>query len=153
MATTGTDYKASPGVLSAQDIARLFESMKRAGTCKVTLRNGTPPSWNVTIVEAGVKFFFRDNTDFVDGPVNLNLSAGQEAYFDSNNPEKCVFQEQTFLKIVVPNQPPAILQAVYTAKPGECLLAITHTLAPKQSIAEKDLPSASLGDLFDLRME
>jgi hypothetical protein len=136
---------------TAEDLRILMgQKLAGPGLCRVIVRNQTPPSWGLRITKVGTKFFFRDGTEFVDGPHSVNIHSGGEFSTQNNDPGKCVFQEQTFLEVIVPGQPPAILQAIGTCPADECLLQIAHNLVPRASIKVGELTSSELASYVQL---
>jgi hypothetical protein len=119
--------------------------------CRVILRNACPPEWNLLIIAGGCKFFYRDGTEYQDGPHALKLASGQETSFSSNDPSKCVGSEMTVCTVKVPDQPAQNLAGSGDCPANECLLGITHTVAPKRSISKDALKKGKLTDLCEIR--
>lgn len=112
------------------------------GVAVVDLCNKTPANWGVTIVAAGVKFFYSDGTDYIDGPRNINLGAGGCANFQSNDNLKCVKQFLLAATVDVPNEGPANMTYQDGVGQGECLLHDGVDLGPKNVMSEQDRKGA-----------
>lgn len=117
--------------LHSADLLDGMRDMQEVGNCQVTIINATPSSWKVTIVSAGVKFFYRDGTDYIDGPRNINLSSGQSATFISDDPDACVFGELTAITVDVEGEGTQTFTDSYQVEEDdECLLHYSLTLGP-----------------------
>ena len=121
------------------------------GRCEVVVCNGTPPEWNVTILEAGVKFFYRDETDDTDGPRLIHLAPKNCTSFYSGSSDKCVKQVYAVLKVRVQGQPKDGLYEWRDGVPeGECLKKTEIMLKPKSSILESEVTSKDWTLAFEL---
>ena len=141
----------------ALDVKDLLEQLQKlqapkAGACQITVINGTPPDWGVVIVAGGTKFFYRDGSDYTDGPRPLNVGAGQSATFVSNDPAKCVFQFFNAINVAIPGQPQQTFTSQDGVGPGECLYHESLTLGPKPTIAESSLKSRDLRDFIKVEI-
>jgi hypothetical protein len=130
--------------IDASDLLKqLTEVVILNGTCQITLINATPPAWGAVIVSGGVKFFYRDGTDFIDGPKPLSLGSGQSATFVSDKPDGCVFQFFIAFNVRIGGS-----QQTFTNQdgvgPGECLAHESVTLEPKPITEERNLQSKAL---------
>lgn len=124
---------------------------KAAGyQCQITIVNNCPPSWGVVIVSAGVKFFYRDGTDYTDGPRNINLGSGGTATFVSNDASKCVYQYFLAMVVQVPNQGSQTFTDQGGVEEGKCLIHTSVTLGPKESVAAAQLSTVKLTDLLQI---
>lgn len=139
--------KATAELETTSLMQQLEKMQSLQGTCQITLVNACPPEWGVVIVAGGTKFFYRDGTDFTDGPRPLNISAGQSATFMSNQPDECVFQFFIAFNVVVQGQ-----QQTFTNQDGvpagQCLLHESVTLAPKPFATEGEMKKRGLQDRF-----
>lgn len=70
-------------------------------TAQVTIQSAYPPDWHVMIELAGVKFFYRDGSDYTGGPHEGDLGSGGIATFTSDVAEKCVYQFFVALQLKV----------------------------------------------------
>lgn len=119
---------------SKELIAGVETLAKTAGyTAQVTVINNCPSSWGIVIAAAGVKFFYRDGTDYTDGPRVINLSSGQSATFTSNDSNKCVYQFFLAMTVTAPNQPPQNMTEQDGVPDGQCLVHESVTLGPKSN--------------------
>ena len=100
---------------------------------QVTIINNCPPAWGVVIAAGGVKFFYRDGSDYTDGPRAINLSSGQSATFTSNDPNKCVGQFFAAMTVVVPNEPAQNMTNQDGVPEGQCLIHESVILGPKSA--------------------
>lgn len=139
---------------NADDLKSLMQNPtpKAGGICTVTMRNNAKPEWNVTIIEIGTKYFNRDGTDFIAGPFPVNVGTGGQTYTRSNDPAKCVFQVQTFIKVSIPNQGTAVYSSIGDAPAGQCALEIEFILGPKSFIAMEQLNDNSAEALLELSL-
>lgn len=121
------------------------------GRCEFELENATPSGWQATILEAGVKFFYRDGTDDTDGPRRINLQSGQKASFFSRQSSKCVYQVFAVIKVHVQGEPN---DATYTyrddAGANQCFMKVPVRLGPKNVVAEADLSSGKWDAVFEV---
>jgi len=120
----------------ANDLVKLVEelanrSLAGGSQAQITLINNCPSSWNVTIVSAGVKFFYRDGSDYTDGPRTINLTSGQSATFVSNDPEQCVYQFFLAMVVYIPKEGTKTLTFQDGVPEGECLIHESVILGPK----------------------
>ncbi len=139
---------------NADDLKSLMgQTLTGPGLCRVIVRNQTPPAWGLRIIQIGTKFFYRDGSEFVDGPHSVNISSGGETSTQNNDPNKCVYQEQTFIQVIVPGQPPAILQAIGTCPADQCLLQIAHNLVPKPTVKIVQMNSKNIEDFLEIKTE
>jgi len=123
----------------------------RNGQCVITIQNSCPPDWKVIILVAGVKFFYVDGTDFIDGPRQVMLTSGQAALFRSNKPDGCVQSIFCALKVKAGDEEPATFTYDDAVEPGKCLLRMTVSLGPKNQIEQKDLASDSIAPRLEVR--
>jgi hypothetical protein len=129
------------------DTSDLLEKLAKViilnGTCQITLVNATPPNWGVVIVSGGVKFFYRDGTDFTDGPKTLSLGFGQSAIFASDEPDGCVFEFCIAFNVRIGGD-----QQTFTHQDGVghegCLQHESVTLGPKAVTEARNLKSRAL---------
>lgn len=121
------------------------------GRCEFEIENGTPSGWQATILEVGVKFFYRDGTDDTDGPRRVNLQSGQKASFFSKKADQCVFQVFAAIKVHVQGEPN---DATYTyrddAGTGQCFIKVPVRLGPKNSVAETALADGKWDAIFEV---
>lgn len=93
-----------------------------AGTvCIVQIVNECKPEWNVNIVAVGCKFFFSDGTDFQDGPIQVNVSAGGDTSLRTNDPTKCVIKVFITITAQQSGQSPQNYAGQKDPPPGQCL--------------------------------
>ena len=111
------------------------------GISHVVIGNRTPCGWNADIIESGVKFFNRDNTDHIDGPRLTVIKCGESENFYSRDDDKCVYQVLVVIKVEVPGLPPEVFQGRKTAPNGQCIREAEFWLGPKQSLTEKEIGS------------
>lgn len=131
--------------LMGDDLVKALADVRiQNGTCQITLANNTPSSWGVTIVAAGVKFFYRNGTEYTDGPRNINLGSGGTATFISDDPDGCVFG--IFVAMTVHVQGEGTQNMTYQdgVPDGECLLHMTVALGPASSVSEATLKDKSI---------
>lgn len=126
--------------LESQDLLDALEKIHPLnGTCQITILNGTPPDWRVSIAAAGIKFFYSDGTDYTDGPRPINLGPNQTATFQSNKSNGCVVGYFAAVTIVVDGQSDTKTDN-YTEEPNKCLAHATIRLGPAtSSVSEVDL--------------
>lgn len=134
-------------------VARMKQPRVQAGRCQVTLSNAMPPEWGVTIGEAGVKFFYRDGTDYPTDPKDVNLGSGETATFLSDDASKCVFGIFMAARVHVPDEEPQLLTDNYQEEDGKCTLHVTFTLGPKASVSAEALGSSRTSDYLGFRIE
>ena len=140
-------------LINADDLKAFFEVPKSVGggICTVTMKNNAKPEWNVYIIEVGTKFFNRDGTAFIAGPFPVNIGYGGQTYTRSNDPQKCVFQSTTFIKVSIPGQGDAVYSNTSeTAPAGQCALEYEFILGPKNYILESDLKGTSISKLLEM---
>lgn len=112
------------------------------GRCEVVLCNGTPHGWQVTIKEAGCKFFYRDGSEDIDGPRPVNLEDGDCISFFSKKANGCVKDVYLVMKVHAANEPnDATYEWRDSTEEGKCLLRTGATLGPKSSIEEAKISS------------
>lgn len=121
--------------LKADDLLQLL-AQPASGRCSIILVNGCPPEWRVVILSGGVKFFYRDGAEYIDGPRPLNLSSGQSAAFFSNDANKCVHQFFLAMNVKAGDEAPVTMTHQDGVEPGKCLLRMTITLGPKRVLSE-----------------
>ncbi|MEO9903964.1 hypothetical protein [Nisaea sp.] len=117
---------------------RAFLSEEKA---KLVLTNNAPAKWNTMIVAAGVKFFFRDGTNFTDGPRELQLPTGDRTVFSGNDPRGCVFQYVVATLVIVDDDIPEIITYRDGMAPGQCMQRATISLQLPTTISESSLAS------------
>ena len=144
-----------PKTIDADSLLAQLETLRpaqaaRGYQCQITLINNCPPAWGVVIVAAGVKFFYRDGSDYTDGPRNVNLSSGQSATFVSDDAQKCVYQYFLAMTVTVPGEGAQNMTNQGSAGEGECLIHTSVTLGPKSAIAQNDLKRGSIIDVLTL---
>lgn len=119
--------------------------------CQITIMNNCPAAWGVVIQSAGVKFFYRDNTDYTDGPRNVRLSSGQSATFVSNDANKCVYQYFAAMVVTVPGQGSQTFTTQDGVEDGKCLIHTTVVLGPKsETLTTKQLTERGVKDVLGL---
>ena len=123
--------------MMVEDLLASLTTTTSQGNCQITLHNNTPAHWGVLIIKAGVKFFYRDGSDYTDGPRDVSLTTGQTATFISDDPKKCVFG--FFVGMVVhtrgEREPATFTFQDQVEKPDECLIHETVALAPEKSVS------------------
>ena len=110
--------------------------------CTATIYNRTPPNWQLSLVEFGAVFAFRQGgTDSV-GPSAFNVGSGGSADLSTNSPN-CVYEVFFAFTVNTPLEPqPASYSITNTAPAGRCYGRTSITLAPKNAaIAEGPVPS------------
>lgn len=100
---------------------------------QITIINNCPPAWGVVINSAGVKFFYRDGSDYTDGPRTINLSSGQSATFTSNDGNQCVFQFFAAMVVTIPNEGSKTFTNQDAAAEGQCLVHESVILGPQNN--------------------
>jgi hypothetical protein len=138
---------------NSDDLKIFFEkpTLRSGGICTVTMKNNAKPEWNVTIIEIGTKFFNRDGSNYIAGPYPVNIGTGGQTYTRSNDPQKCVFQTTTFIKVSIPGQGEAVYSNSSDVAPtGQCALEYEFILGPKSFILATDLESPSLSKMLEL---
>ena len=136
----------------SRDLVASVERLAQATgyIAQVTVVNNCPSSWGVVIAAAGVKFFYRDGTDYTDGPRAINLSSGQSATFTSNDSSKCVFQFFLAMTVTVPNEPPQNMTNQDGVPDGQCLVHESVTLGPKSASVPTSAKRVLVSDLLKL---
>lgn len=124
--------------LKTDDLLQLL-AQPANGRCTIILVNGCPPEWRVVILSGGVKFFYRDGTDHIDGPRPLNLGSGQSAAFFSNDANKCVHQFFLAMNVKAGDEDPITMTHQDGVEAGKCLLRMTITLGPKRVLSEVEI--------------
>lgn len=116
-------------------LSRIGKATPFEGRCTITVANGTPADWGVTIEQAGCKFFYDGGTDYQDGPVNVGLSSGNSYQFESNDPGKCVQQVFVAMMVAAPGENPQTFTWRDGVDAQHCMISDGVTLAPKNSVA------------------
>lgn len=120
--------------------------------CVVTIKNSTPCAWEVTILSGGVKFFYRNNKDYTDGPRPINLGCnGASTQFQSHDPNQCVFQIFAAIVVQVKGEEPKTYTARDDAGEGKCLYHISYDLGPTATLDLADGRRVSAYDLISLK--
>ncbi len=119
--------------------------------CQITVANACPVEWGVVVLVGGCKFFFGDDTDYIDGPKALDLHSGESATFVTDRPEECVHQFFLALSVKVGDEPAQSLIEEGSVPDGECLLHETIVLGVKQSVAADAFARKDLYSLLRLR--
>jgi hypothetical protein len=85
---------------SAKDV--LTPTDDRDRTCHVHISNQCPADWGVTLIQAGVKYFYQDqNGNIIKDETqqrNINVTTGHSTDFFSQDPSGCV--QQAFIAII-----------------------------------------------------
>ena len=123
------------------------------GICHVKIGNRTPCGWNADIIESGVKFFNRDNTDYIDGPRYTVISCHESEDFYSRDDDKCVWQVYVAIKVEVPGLPTEVFQGRKTAPDGKCIIGAEFWLGRKENITEAELKSKNPLKMLEIKFE
>ncbi|HTV54285.1 MAG TPA: hypothetical protein VMI06_05155 [Terriglobia bacterium] len=135
-----------------KDLNSLKPRSRDSYTCQITLINNCPSDWDVTILAAGVKFFYRDNTDYTDGPRNIDLRTGGSATFVSNSSEECTAQFFLAMTVQAGSEPPQNMTYQNGVPQDQCLLHESVILGPKSSVSESaHKAKKSIVDFLELR--
>ena len=123
-----------------EDLLNKMKSLERY-PCMAIVENRTPCDWGITIIEGGVKFFYRDESDFQNGPRRLYLRCNESETFYSDNAQKCTYQAFLAIKVEAPGEDPVIMTSRRTIPGRDCAKKFTFTLAPRETITEPSLSS------------
>ena len=138
------------------DVNDLFAAFQQGsdqgGLCDVKITNGTPPEWNATIIEVGAKFFYRDGSDFTDGPKSVNLGVNDSVILSSDDPSRCVHGVYVLVRVHIPGDDPQLFPHTEQAEKG-CLLHVPLTLGKKDPTSDSETLSAvTFPDDLDFRI-
>ena len=140
--------------LNADDlVAQLTQANRKSLLCQVTITNETPPEWGVRIGEMGVKFFYRDGTDYTDGPRMINIESGKSAIFRSHDRNRCVHGVFVVARVHIPNEKPE--EFIYTYQEVDekkCIVHLPLTFGEKTSVSQDIIDSDSILGYFEFRI-
>jgi hypothetical protein len=141
------ETEAEDMVAGVEQMAQLQATSRQ---CQVTVVNGCPAGWAVTIVSAAVKFFYRDGTACADGPRPVNLPAGQSAAFLSSDPNRSVHQFFVAMVVLVAGRGSRTLTLQDGITPGDLLLYETVVLGPQPGDSPDEVQTQAMLNLLAL---